>query len=124
MIKRRFSEKREAVLCYLRQRKDHPSAATVYDSLRQEFPTISLGTVYRNLNELADEGKILRFNHGGKEHFDGDITPHYHFCCEKCGTIYDIHADFDLLPNTIHELLGARVDSVEIVATGRCKDCL
>ena len=123
MVKRRFSEKREAVLNNLKQRMDHPSATMVYDSLRQDYPTISLGTVYRNLNELADDGKIIRFTHDGKEHFDGNLHPHYHFCCESCGKIYDIHADFESLPNTIHELLGATVDSIQIVATGRCKAC-
>ena len=107
MVKRRFSEKREAVLNNLKQRTDHPSATMVYDSLRQDYPTISLGTVYRNLNELADDGKIIRFTHDGKEHFDGNLHPHY-----------------ESLPNTIHELLGATVDSIQIVATGRCKACL
>ena len=124
MVKKRFSEKREAVLNNLKQRTDHPSATMVYDSLRREYPTISLGTVYRNLNELAEDGKIVRFTHGGKEHFDGHINPHYHFCCESCGKIFDISADFGSLPNTIHELIGAQVDRVQIVATGRCKACL
>lgn len=96
----------------------------VYDSLKQDYPSISLGTVYRNLNELADDNKIIRFTYGGKEHFDGNITPHYHFCCEKCGRIYDIHADFDRLSDTVNELLSAQVNSIQIVATGRCKACL
>lgn len=124
MVKKRFSEKREAVLNNLKQRTDHPSATMVYDSIRQEYPTISLGTVYRNLNELADDGKIVRFNHSGKERFDGNVYPHYHFCCEGCGKIFDIYADFESLPIAIHEILGAKVDSIQIVATGRCKACL
>ena len=123
--KKRFSPKREAVLSNLKMRTDHPSASMVYDSIKNQYPNISLGTVYRNLNELADNGHILRFTTEGKEHFDGNITPHYHFCCSDCGMIFDIFDDsaFDT-ENKISELIGCEIDAMQIIAHGRCKNCL
>ena len=56
----KYSRQREAVLVYLRSTKSHPTAEQVYQKIREEFPKISLGTVYRNLNLLADCGEILR----------------------------------------------------------------
>lgn len=65
----KYSRQREAVLVYLRSTKSHPTAEQVYQKIREEFPKISLGTVYRNLNLLADCGEILRLNCGdGVEH--------------------------------------------------------
>ena len=56
----KHSRQREEIKNFLMTRKDHPTADVVYMNLRQEFPNISLGTVYRNLTLLADIGEILR----------------------------------------------------------------
>ena len=73
-------------------RKDHPTADVVYMNVRQQYPNISLGTVYRNLTLLADMGEITRLHLGdGVDHFDADTSPHYHFVCSKCGQVMDLH---------------------------------
>ena len=78
---------RKDLLC----RYDHPTADMVYQSIRQKLPNISLGTVYRNLRFLVEHGDAISLNLGdGKEHFDGQTTPHYHFICKECGAIEDI----------------------------------
>lgn len=59
MIK--FSRQRESIKNNLMGRTDHPTAETVYSDIRQEYPNISLGTVYRNLSLLADLGEIQKF---------------------------------------------------------------
>ncbi len=50
MIK--YSRQREAIVQYLTGRTDHPSAESVYQALRQTHPNISLGTIYRNLEQF------------------------------------------------------------------------
>ena len=57
---RKYSRQREAICEYLSSRKDHPTADMVFQAVRQVYPKISLGTVYRNLTLLASEGEILR----------------------------------------------------------------
>lgn len=56
----KYSKQREALLTLLRSTRSHPSADWLYENLRKEFPNISLGTVYRNLAQLAENGDILK----------------------------------------------------------------
>ena len=80
MVKKSFQ--REAIRQNLLSRYDHPTADMVYNSVREELPNISLGTVYRNLRFLVDQGDALSLKLGdGREHFDGHVEPHYHFIC-------------------------------------------
>ena len=90
----KHSRQREEIKKFLMTRKDHPTADVVYMNLRQEFPNISLGTVYRNLTLLADIGEILRIKVGDKtDHFDADTSQHYHFICNECGRVIDLEMD-------------------------------
>lgn len=87
----KYSRQREAIKEFLSTRKDHPTADMIYTQVRQEFPNISLGTVYRNLTLLADMGEISRINVGdGIDHFDPDTSEHYHFQCKNCGCVQDL----------------------------------
>ena len=77
MLKR--SKQRESIKKFLISRYDHPTAETVYMNIKEEFPNISLGTVYRNLSLLADIGEIQKLSTGiGPDRFDGNPKPHYH----------------------------------------------
>lgn len=101
----KYSRQREAIKEFLAERKDHPTADTVYMGVRKEFPNISLGTVYRNLNLLADMGEILRISTGdGPNHYDGNIALHYHFICTQCNKVFDI----DMEPQIELDKLAAK----------------
>ena len=87
----KYSRQREALLRELRSRKDHPTADTLYQELRKEYPHISLGTVYRNLALLCELGEIKKIPCGdGSERYDGFVDPHNHFVCSKCGKVIDL----------------------------------
>ena len=88
----KYSRQRESIINCLKGRKDHPTADMIYASVREEYPKISLGTVYRNLSLLVDQGEILRFSCGeGQDHYDADTSQHYHFVCKKCRAVSDLH---------------------------------
>lgn len=80
----KYSRQRAAILSFLQSRRDHPTAETVYTSVKEAFPNISLGTVYRNLNQLAEAGMIAKHSFGvlNIDHFDFNTSPHYHFVCK------------------------------------------
>lgn len=104
----KYSRQRESIKEFLATRKDHPTADAVYMNVRQSYPNISLGTVYRNLTLLADIGEIARIRVGdGVDHFDADISPHYHFICTKCGSVIDLEMD-DI--DSITEIAGVNFD--------------
>ena len=90
MAKERLTNQKQAVLHYLQDTKLHPSAETVYIQVKKKLPQISKGTVYRILDNFADNGEILRID-AGINRFDADISQHNHFICEKCDNIYDIY---------------------------------
>lgn len=87
----RYSRQREEILRVVRETESHPTADWVYEQVRKVLPHISLGTVYRNLNLLADEGLIQRvILDDGIVRFDGNTNEHHHFICTKTGKIYDV----------------------------------
>ena len=87
----KYSKQRESIKNFLVTRYDHPTAETVYLNIRREFPNISLGTVYRNLNLLVDLGEIQKLTCGnGPDRFDANPAPHYHFICRHCGCVMDL----------------------------------
>ena len=92
----KYSRQRESIKACLMGRKDHPTADALYTSIREQFPNISLGTVYRNLNLLVELGEIRKLSCGdGTDHFDYDTSPHYHYVCKKCGKIVDLAMETD-----------------------------
>lgn len=122
----KYSRQRESIKACLMGRKDHPTADAVYSSIREEFPNISLGTVYRNLNLLVELGEIQKLTCGdGKDHFDADTSPHYHFVCHSCGAVQDLAmtpvAD---LNDTANAVTDGEIESHTVYFYGTCKDCL
>jgi Fur family peroxide stress response transcriptional regulator len=87
----KYSRQRESIKAYLAYTKEHPTADMVYMHIRDIYPNISLGTVYRNLNLLVDQGEIMRISHGdGSDRYDGNASPHYHFLCTECSCVQDL----------------------------------
>ena len=92
----RKSKQKEAILNFLKGTSSHPTANCIYEEVRKEIPNISLGTVYRNLRLLKQEGKVLELDLAGSlSRFDGNTRNHYHFRCEQCGRIFDIDEPVD-----------------------------
>lgn len=91
MAATKFSRQRECIIHYLLNTKQHPTADMIYQHVKKIYPKISLGTVYRNLNLLAEQGEILKLSCGdGSDHFDACITPHNHFICTNCNCVVDL----------------------------------
>lgn len=122
----KYSRQREAVLVYLRSTKSHPTAEQIYHEIRKDFPKISLGTVYRNLNLLADQGEIVQLNCGdGVEHFDAMTEPHNHFICRHCGSVLDLEFAPDLsIDAEVDETFSGKIEGHEIYFYGTCENCL
>lgn len=120
------SRQREAIKQFLMSRKDHPTAEVIYRNVRNEFPNISLGTVYRNLALLSDIGEIQKLSCGTEsDHFDGNAAPHHHFICTKCQAVIDLKMDSI---NHICLIAGQHfdgvIDSYTTYFYGKCKNCL
>ena len=122
---RKQFRKRNAILAYLRQTKEHPSAEMVFNYLKPEYPDLSLGTVYRNLTLLSETGEILRLRLGdGVDHFDADTSKHYHVICTGCGSVTDLEMKGKQIPIDTSILpYDGTITGHMIYFTGICKDC-
>ncbi|MDO4960312.1 MAG: transcriptional repressor [Eubacteriales bacterium] len=118
-----FSKQREAITEYLKSTDSHPTADEVYDRVRITYPNISLGTVYRNLNQLSENGiirKVCTLN--GPDHFDYRTDSHGHFTCRLCGRIYDVTMDMTWLSEDKNILPGV-AESCDVMYHGVCTCC-
>lgn len=109
---------------FLKNSKSHPNAETIYKHIKNELPTITLATIYRNLNQLANNGKILRFKVGNEFRFDGDISTHQHCICKKCGCITDtFHKNINKYALKHMNSDRFTPTEVNIIFSGYCKKC-
>lgn len=122
----KYSRQRESIKTCLMGRRDHPTADHVYASIRLEYPNISLGTVYRNLNLLVALGEIRKLSSGyGPDRFDADLSLHYHFVCRECGAISDLPLKpFAQLNTEAQQCCDGRIDSHSTYFYGLCKNCV
>ena len=119
----RYSPQRELILDILHATKAHPSAAWVYEEARKKMPNISLGTVYRNLEKLSQEGIIENFIFKDISHFDGNKSPHPHFCCKVCGKVTDLSCDNKKLHKLVEGLDGCEIEGETMLFRGVCREC-
>ena len=122
----RYSKKREAILTAIQGTTCHPSAEWVYRQLKPCHPDLSLGTVYRNLNHLCGHGLIRRVGPvNGQERYDGTLSPHSHFICNRCGAILDLpqRSPGQGWLDTVGVQYGFQAESCEFIVRGLCREC-
>ena len=121
MLKTRYSKQREWVYNTLKMRCDHPTAEDIYADLKKTHPSLSLATVYRNLNILLQENRIHKLQVGDQSiRYDADIHDHFHFICNTCHTIYDMETtsiSLFTLPSK-HQIIDT-----DIIFRGICQRC-
>lgn len=121
----RYSHQRERIFRAVAESTQHPTANMVYDALKTEMPRLSLGTVYRNLNQLADAGRLRKIPLAdGSCRFDKTTNTHSHIVCESCGCVADVTLpSFTSLEQAITDETGYTLRSYDVVLRGLCKDC-
>lgn len=126
ITKMKQSNQRTIILNYLRSVKTHPTARQVYDAVRKVLPHISFATVYRNLNQLREEGVILELSYANKaSHYDGNPNNHYHFSCQICGQVADLDSALPL--EQVQSLIGSQIKGqvlgYRLEFNGICENC-
>ena len=119
----RYSRQREAIRKQLSNRGDHPTAETLYAELKQDFPELSLATVYRNLGQLVSWGEVARIDAYGAARFDWVVEPHSHFFCRGCGCVIDLPEADDIVPHNLEERFDGVIESSASNYFGLCAEC-
>jgi len=121
----RNSKQKETILKILRGIASHPTADWLYEEVRKEIPGISLGTVYRNLKVLQQEGRVSELDLAGTvRRFNGHVQNHYHLRCEQCDCVVDVDEPMNKrLDERVARKTGFKVSRHILEFRGVCKDC-
>ena len=110
-----------AALCGLH---NHPTADAVYQEVQRRYPTVSRGTVYRVLNTMAEQGKILRLHTDGADHYDHRIVFHHHVQCTCCGRVDDVVTrELGDVTGLVTDSCGYRITGGSLLFRGICQEC-
>ena len=122
----RYSRKRQSIMDCLASTKEHPTAEWIYSKIKAEYPSLSLATVYRNLNMLKSEGLICSVGTVfGQERFDATVAPHTHAVCERCGRVVDVEEVMlpDDTAEKVEKACGFSVRRTDLSVYGICEEC-
>ena len=117
-----MTEQRRIIYDIVMNACDHPTAEQIYMAAKQQKPNIAIGTVYRNLGILSENGDILHIPIlNGPDRYDKTLTPHEHMLCICCGQVVD--ADIGDLTRHLAQQSGLNICSYELNLKGICPMC-
>lgn len=123
-MERRNTVQREVVLKAINNLKNHPTAEEVYEMTRLENPSISRGTVYRNLGILAEENMIRKISvPDGPDHYDHKCNKHHHVKCVRCGRVSDVMLSSLDIMNHVEGCDDMKILDYDILFEGICSSC-
>ena len=123
----RYPKQRELIYNTLKNNPCHPTADYLYALIKPVCPALSLGTLYRNLNQMAALGRIKKISGLNQaDHFDHHTQDHAHLICQDCGKIEDVFLD-EALSKQINSRVQKndfKINRREIIFNGVCKECI
>jgi Fe2+ or Zn2+ uptake regulation protein len=118
----RPSSARIHVLRYLEENRIHPTVDQIYKALRPHLPSLSRASVYNSLAVLEGNGLVRPLTmSGGELRYDAFVGDHGHFCCRRCGAIYDF--DFTVPADGLQMPEGFQIERQDFLVWGVCADC-
>lgn len=121
-----YSRQREQILDVVKKSYEHPAAEEVYEIVHKNDKKISKSTVYRNLNELAEDGKIIKISTLANGYrFDYMKSKHHHAVCNECGKVFDFEYNLDMkdIQNELKKQVPFDTILNCITVVGTCNEC-
>jgi Fur family peroxide stress response transcriptional regulator len=106
--------------------RSHPTVGEVYESVRRQFPTIGLATVYNTLRTMTERGLVSELPTSSGMRFDANMKPHANLVCRHCGRIEDVEFVQEHLQMMLHHLAqaaGFAPSGQRFDVYGRCRSC-
>lgn len=125
------THQRLAIFEALAASREHPSAEQIHRAVRRRLPTLSLATVYKNLEALRAVGAVADVNPLHQEgRYEAALPgtgagrPHHHLVCTACKEVRDLHDDaLDAIAVPARATQGFRVRALRVQLEGLCDDC-
>ncbi len=122
----RITPQRLSIVKILAQCENHPSVENIYNSLKPDYPTMSLATVYKNIELIKSVGEVLELGFpDGSNRYDGiKPTPHPHLVCIKCKKIFDPDLDsLDEMQKEVESETNFKILYHRLDFFGICSSC-
>ena len=121
-----FTFQRQVIYEAVVDSREHPTPELIYEQVRQRIPSISLGTIYKNVKTFLDSGVLKEVTlHHGSLRLESNMTPHHHLVCSSCKAIFDIEesaVEPVQLPKTKLPV-GFAIKQCRVEFVGLCKSC-
>jgi len=124
--KKRVTPQRIAIFKYLISTDSHPTAQQIYNHVKEEFPTITLATVYKTLEMLEKLGKAKELGFSGlSTRFEANLEPHINLICLKCGKIEDLNSidPLEHLKAVVGNTSDFKITDQRVEFYGHCQQC-
>ncbi len=124
--KLKVTPQRLAIYTYLLNTTAHPTVETIYNDLKEDFPTMSLATVYKTVASLRDVHLVKEFNVSeDSNRYDANVDFHSHVICTKCHSVSDYFGDIDISENIdeIQKMSGFKINAYDVNFYGLCEKC-
>ena len=103
----------------------HATLEDIQKIISKKFPTLSLSTIYRNLNDMVKQDIVSEVKFANKkDYFEISKNKHIHLVCQECGKIEDFEIETDDISKKIEDLTGNKVLNDTLSFDVICKDCL
>lgn len=124
-MKYRNTKQKQLILDILDSSKNHPTIGELYKEVKSQDSSIGQATVYRNVNRLYREDKLMKISVHGIDHYDRKREKHFHLYCNKCRKLYDIFDDdYLLFASKVEKMQKIKVENISILLEGVCEDCI
>ena len=119
----RHSDQRDIIYQVVSSSCDHPNVDTILARCKEHMPSINMATVYRNLNVLVSQNKLIRLTLSTGDRFDKTLYPHPHFYCKCCGAVTDV--DHNAVADMVTSIESGDflIEKVDVMFTGVCAKC-
>jgi Fur family transcriptional regulator, peroxide stress response regulator len=121
-----FTFQRQVIYEAVVDSRGHPTPELIYEQVRQRIPSISLGTIYKNVKTFLDSGVLKEVTlHHGSLRLESNMTPHHHLVCSSCKAIFDIE-EAAVEPVQLRQTrlpAGFSIQQCRVEFVGVCKSC-
>jgi Fur family transcriptional regulator, peroxide stress response regulator len=121
-----FTFQRQVIYEAVVDSHEHPTPEWIYERVRQRIPSISLGTIYKNVKTFLDSGVLQEVTlHHGSLRLESNMTPHHHLVCSSCKAIFDIE-ESAVEPVRLPKKglpAGFSIRQCRVEFVGACKSC-
>jgi Fur family peroxide stress response transcriptional regulator len=122
----RLTPQRIAICKLLCESKEHPTSSMIFEQIRDQYPSLSLMTVYNTLDRLVNLGLVNSLGTAGDDntHYDGNTSSHINLACISCHKIIDLtFPQVSNLDQGVSGSTGYKILGVRMMYYGLCPNC-